>query len=220
MRLGDKTMRRAVVATVALTVVLGAILLMQDELPPAPPVQSSAVTLPKDTQIGGPFSLVDHRGRAVSERDYAGRYLLIYFGYTFCPDICPTELQTMGDALDSMGEAAESVQPIFITIDPERDTVALLADYVGNFHPRLVGLTGSAEQIARAAKTYGVFYAKEPPADGAAAGEGKDYFMSHSSYIYLMGPDGRMRLLLRRGADPDEMARQIKNAMNGAGSGS
>ncbi|MBT3532302.1 MAG: redoxin domain-containing protein [Rhodospirillaceae bacterium] len=134
--------------------------------------------------IGGPFELVDHQGRKVRDSDYRGSYLLVMFGYTFCPDVCPTELQLITEAMELLGPEASKVQPLLITVDPERDTAEILADYVGNFHPAIIGLTGSVEQVKSAARAYKVFFAK-----GEADSEG-DYFMDHSSFIYLMSPDG------------------------------
>ncbi len=136
--------------------------------------------------IGGPFAMTDHRGRPVTDADFRGKYLLIYFGYTYCPDVCPTELGVMARALDLLGPAADKVQPLFVTVDPERDTAAHLSDYVGLFHPRLVGLTGTAEQVRGIARAYRVYYAKAPQKDGKP----EDYLMDHSSFLYLMGPDG------------------------------
>jgi protein SCO1/2 len=138
--------------------------------------------------IGGPFSLTDQSGQRRSEADLKGRYALVYFGYTYCPDICPTSLSTMTQGLDLLAEQApdkaQAVLPVFVTVDPERDTVAALASYAEHFHPRLLALTGTPEEVAAAAKAYRIFYQKvEEP--GAS-----DYLMDHSSVIYLMGPDG------------------------------
>jgi len=160
-------------------------------------------------EIGGPFTLVSHTGRTVSDADFRGSYLLVYFGYTYCPDVCPTTLRDIGLALDALGADAERVQPLFITIDPERDTVAVLADYVGAFHPRLIGLTGTAEQVARAAKAYGVFYAKVESKD-----KSEPYFMNHSAFTYLMGPDGRYLTVFPYGTKPKAMAAAIRNFLN------
>lgn len=135
--------------------------------------------------VGGPFTLTDQNGRKVSEKDFLGRYMLVFFGFTYCPDICPTELQVMTAALDAMGPGAEKIQPVFITIDPERDTPEVMKAYVENFSPRLIGLTGTPEDIAAVAKAYRVYYAKAP---NQASPE--SYLMDHSSIIYLMGPDG------------------------------
>jgi protein SCO1 len=136
--------------------------------------------------VGGPFSLVDPAGKTVTDQDFRGRYMLVFFGFTHCPDICPAELQVMSQALDQLGDKASEVVPIFITLDPERDTPEAVGAYVKNFGPRIVGLTGSPEAIAAAAKAYRVSYAK------AGNEENKDnYTIDHSALAYLMGPDGQ-----------------------------
>jgi protein SCO1 len=140
--------------------------------------------------IGGPFALTDQDGRPKSSGDFRGRYTLIYFGYTTCPDICPTELTKMGAALAGFEKLdaarGKQVVPLFITVDPERDTAAALKQYVPNFHPRMVGLTGSPEQVAAVMTAYRT-YAKKTLAPSDAP---QDYLMDHTSLIYLMGPDG------------------------------
>ena len=162
-----------------------------------------------EVQIGGAFSLTDHTGRRVTEKDFRGRYMLMFFGYTSCPDVCPTELQVMTAALEALGPAAERITPVFVTIDPARDTVERVASYVANFHPRMVGLTGTAEEIRAMAKTFRVYYAK---AQGAAegGGEGDDYLMDHSSIVYLMGPDGRFVAHFAYGTKPEAMAKRLR----------
>jgi protein SCO1/2 len=136
--------------------------------------------------VGGPFSLTDQNGKRVTDQDFRGKYMLIFFGYTYCPDVCPSELQVMSAALDQLGPEADKIQPIFITIDPARDTPETLKVYVSNFHPRLIGLTGSESEIAAAATAYRVYYAK------AKGTEDKpDYLMDHGTILYLMGPDGK-----------------------------
>ncbi len=157
--------------------------------------------------VGGPFSLVDHTGKRVSEKDFLGRYMLVFFGYTYCPDICPTELQVMTAALDSMGAAADPIQPLFITVDPARDTPQVLADYVGNFGPKLIGLTGSPAEIATVAKAYRAYYAK------AGAGGTEDYLMDHSSTIILMGPNGRFVKYFTYTTDAAALAVALKEAL-------
>jgi protein SCO1/2 len=139
----------------------------------------------------------------VTEKDYAGRWMLVYFGYTFCPDVCPTELGTMAAALDAMGTAGEKVVPVFISVDAQRDTPAHLKDYVSGFHPRLQGLTGTPEQVAEVARRYRVYYAKVQRPDMT------DYLMDHSSFIYLVGPDSRVRALFRPEMRPEDMAAAI-----------
>jgi cytochrome oxidase Cu insertion factor (SCO1/SenC/PrrC family) len=133
--------------------------------------------------IGGPFTLIDHTGRVRSDREFRGKLVIVYFGYTFCPDVCPADLMAITQALDALGAAAESIQPIFITLDPERDT-KVLGEYVSAFHKSLIGLTGSLEDIRRVANAYKAFYAKVP---GPREGE---YAIDHSGVIYLMGRDG------------------------------
>ena len=135
--------------------------------------------------IGGPFTLTDQNGTTVTDASFRGKYMLVFFGYTYCPDVCPTELQVMTRAIQSMGAAGEKITPIFVSIDPERDTPEVLKSYVENFDPRMVGLTGSAEQVAVAAKAYRVYYARAGKTGTA------DYLMDHSSIIYLMDPQGR-----------------------------
>jgi len=145
--------------------------------------------------IGGPFELVAHTGETVTDRTYRGKFMLVFFGYTYCPDICPVELQVIADALDILGPKAEAIQPIFISVDPERDTPKVLADYVAAFHPRLVGLAGTKQQVTAAAKAYrAVFYKARDTSessDGKDDGDDTDYLMNHTSYTYLMGPDGK-----------------------------
>ncbi len=142
----------------------------------------------KGARIGGPFTLTDQGGREVSERDFAGTYRIVYFGFTSCPDVCPTDLQRIAQALRALEKSdpriAAEVQPIFVTVDPERDTPAVMKRYVSAFHPRIVGLTGTPEQVADAARRYGIFYAKE---EQAGAG---GYTMSHNRIVYLFGPKG------------------------------
>jgi protein SCO1/2 len=155
--------------------------------------------------IGGPFSLIDQTGQPVTDKTYAGRYQLIYFGYTFCPDACPTELQIMAQAIETLGPNGGKVQPIFITIDPARDTPKQLANYVPQFDKRLVGLTGSPQQIADVAREFKVYYAK---ADDTPA-----YAMNHSSFVYLMNPEGRFLTVFPSDMDGDKMASEILTYM-------
>jgi protein SCO1/2 len=134
-------------------------------------------------QIGGPFTLTDHTGRLRSDGEFRGKLMIVYFGYTFCPDVCPTDLQAITQALNALGPLAAEVQPIFITIDPERDT-KVLADYVSAFHPSLVGLTGSPAEIRKVANSYKAFYTR---VSDERTGE---YSIDHSGVIYLMGRNG------------------------------
>ncbi len=155
--------------------------------------------------VGGPFELTDQTGRARTERDFRGKLMLVYFGFTYCPDICPTDLQAIGLALDKLGKDGESVQPLFITVDPARDTAEHLAQYVPMFHPRLIGLTGSAEAIRKAADAYKVCYAKIPL--GKAA---DDYTVDHTAFIYLMDRDGEYLGFFPPGTSADRMVEIIR----------
>lgn len=163
--------------------------------------------LQAEMDIGGPFQLIDQHGKPVTDKTFRGQYMLIYFGYGFCPDVCPTELANIAAALDALGPKAENVAPIFITVDPERDTPEFLADYVVNFHPRLIGLTGTPENIKAAAKAYKVYYGKAKKPGEA------EYLMDHTSFVYLMGPDGRFLFLFRGHTDPKTIADTIARFM-------
>jgi len=148
--------------------------------------------------VGGPFALIDHTGTVRTDVDFRGKLLLLYFGFTYCPDLCPTDLQSIGLAINQLGMAGESVQPVFVTLDPERDTPQHLANYVALFHPRLIGLTGDASSIRQAARAYKVYYAKVPTA-------GTDYTVDHSGYIYLMDRAGQYLGFFPPGTPPDRM---------------
>jgi protein SCO1/2 len=155
--------------------------------------------------VGGPFELVDAAtGRQITAQSFPGKWLLVFFGYTHCPDVCPTTLSNMADAMTEVGPLAAQVQPLFITVDPDRDTPAVLVDYTAAFDPRIVGLSGTATQIAAAAKDYRVYYAKRVIGD--------DYFMDHTSAIHVMRPDGTPAAIFLPTAGPDDMARQIAQA--------
>lgn len=145
-------------------------------------------------RIGGPFTLTDQDGKQRSWADFEGRYRLVYFGYTYCPDVCPLDLQHIAQGLrlfeKRAPDRAAEIQPIFITVDPERDTPAAIGNYVAAFHPRLIGLTGTPEQIATVAKSFAIVYSKERP-KGAA-----DYLVSHTRTPYLFGPKGEPLVML------------------------
>jgi protein SCO1/2 len=158
----------------------GAALLVLTRGASGPSVETSGKAL-----IGGPFSLVDQTGKTVTDQDFRGRYMLVFFGFTHCPDICPAELQVISASLDELGPKAAEVVPIFITLDPERDTQAAMGDYVKNFGSRFVGLTGSPEAISAAAKAYRIAYSKFQEDKTKS-----DYSIDHSALAYLMGKDG------------------------------
>ncbi|HEV2569906.1 SCO family protein [Sphingomonas sp.] len=159
-------------------------------------------------RIGGPFSLVNQDGRAVTDRDYAGRYRLMYFGYAYCPDVCPVDLQKLMAGYAQLEKTepsvAAKVAPIFVSVDPERDKPATLKQYVSAFHPKLTGLTGTPEQIAATAKAYAIIYSKEeqPGASG--------YLMNHSRLAYLFGPDGKPIALIPHDGTPEAIATELK----------
>jgi len=154
--------------------------------------------------IGGPFTLTDQTGKRVTDKDFAGKYMLIYFGYTFCPDVCPTTLGIIAEALDGLTPAQQDkVVPIFITVDPERDTPEVLAAYVVNFHPKLIGLTGSIDDIKAVVKAYKTFFSKT-----GDTGNGT-YTMNHSSYTYLMGPDGAYVTVFGHNTTSQEMTKKL-----------
>jgi cytochrome oxidase Cu insertion factor (SCO1/SenC/PrrC family) len=137
--------------------------------------------------IGGPFELIDQNGKLRRDTEFRGKLLIVYFGYTSCPDICPADLQQIGLAVEHLGEAGGAVQPLFITIDPERDTPEVLARYVPAFHPRLIGLTGTLEQITAVAGSYKAYFAKYQPPGGGP------YVMDHTGFIYLVDATGKYR---------------------------
>jgi cytochrome oxidase Cu insertion factor (SCO1/SenC/PrrC family) len=170
-----------------------------------------AQTSAGEALIGGPFTLTDQHGKEVTEKDFAGRYMLIYFGYTFCPDICPTSLTVMAAALDRLPQQqAEQVVPVFITVDPARDTVEQLAAYAPLFHPRLVALTGSEDEVREAARAWRVYY-HVPDEEGDA------YLVDHSTFVYLMGPDGSYRTHFGIDASPEAMAEAIGEEIAASG---
>jgi protein SCO1/2 len=160
-------------------------------------------------QLGGPFTLENSDGKPVTDRDFRGRYMLVYFGYTFCPDVCPTTLNAVADAMERLGPRARKVQPLFITIDPRRDTPSVMKQYVAAFGHDIVGLTGSADQVAAAAKAYRVYFAEHRTGPGP-----DDYSMDHSSILYLMGPDGRFIAPIRADASGEEIAKTIGGLMS------
>jgi protein SCO1 len=152
--------------------------------------------------VGGPFTLIDQTGRQRSDTEFRGKLMVVYFGYTSCPDVCPTDLMAITQALDALGPAAEAVQAVFITIDPERDT-KVLADYLAAFHRSLVGLTGSPEEIRRVANSYQAFYAKVPDERG-------DYSIDHTGVIYLMGRNGEYLGFMPPQTNPDRLTEVLR----------
>lgn len=166
-----------------------------------PPLQGAA--------IGGPFTLTDQDGRQVSDRDFAGRYRITYFGFTYCPDVCPTDMQTIAQGLRLFEQEhpalAAKVQPVFISVDPGRDGPAELKQFVSAFHPRLVGLTGTPQQIAAVAKSHGIYYARQEPAKDAVG-----YNVDHSRVATLFGPDGKPIAILPHDQGPEAIAAELE----------
>jgi protein SCO1/2 len=148
--------------------------------------KGSAQTANSPVTIGGQFTLTAADGAVVTEQTYRGKWLLVFFGFTSCPDTCPTALLDIAAALEKLGPAADKVQPLFITVDPQRDTPVVIGDYTRSFDPRIIGLTGTPEQIAAVAREYGAYYAPRKIGPGP-----EDYVMDHSSYLYLMDPEGK-----------------------------
>jgi cytochrome oxidase Cu insertion factor (SCO1/SenC/PrrC family) len=154
--------------------------------------------------IGGPFTLTDQTGKRVSDQDFRGRFMLVFFGFTNCPDVCPTALQVMSAALNKLGPKADRFVPIFISVDPERDKPAELSSYVQSFYPRLIGLTGSPEEINAVVKAYRVYVRKTEDPKSTAG-----YTFDHSSLIYVMGPDGAYRTHFSHTTDADALAQRL-----------
>lgn len=163
--------------------------------------------LPLASLFGGPFQLVDHNGKPKSDKDFRGKFMLIYFGYTYCPDICPLNLQEMAFALEALGADAKKVQPIFISIDPGRDTPADLKEYVANFDGDFIALTGSEAQIQAVARSYRVHRRKVILPDQETE---NDYLVDHSSITHLVGPDGKFRTLFPHNTKGVVMAERMR----------
>jgi cytochrome oxidase Cu insertion factor (SCO1/SenC/PrrC family) len=153
--------------------------------------------------VGGPFTLTDQAGHTRSDSEFRGKLMVVYFGYTYCPDVCPADLMAITQALDALGPAADGIQPVFITVDPERDT-KVLADYVAAFHPSLVGLTGSTEEIRKVANSYKAFYVKVPD---ERSGE---YSIDHAGVIYLMGRNGEYLGFMPPQTGPDRLTEVLR----------
>jgi protein SCO1/2 len=159
-------------------------------------------------RIGGPFRLIDAgSGRVVTDRDFHGKWLMIYFGYAHCPDACPVTLANMAGAMQELGPLAAQIQPIFISVDPERDTPPVLADCVSAFDNRIIGLSGGSDAIAATAKAFRVTYIKRSTGD--------DYTIDHTATVYVMDPDGRYATSILPSADSSDMAKQMRKLLSG-----
>ena len=157
-------------------------------------------------QIGGRFTLVDDNGKPFTDAQLAGKWHLVFFGYTHCPDICPTALNDLSLALDQLGGEEKEVSIVFISVDPERDTPAVLKSYVQSFSGPIIGLTGTSQEVALAAREYHVYYAKHPTAGGG-------YDMDHSAVIYIMDPQGRFTATFGPDDNPDRMAARLRKLL-------
>jgi protein SCO1/2 len=202
-----RNIRILLASAISLVVIAGGRLAALMLIPAGPQITRSmtgAISLAG--AIGGPFTLTATDGRKVTDRTYQGKWQLIYFGYTSCPDACPTALSNMGVALVRLGAEAGAVQPIFITVDPQRDTREALADYLKSFDPRIVALTGTQDQIAAVVKEYRVYVS-------AHSEEGSGYTVDHSSLYYLINPDGKFVGVLHGDLSGDEMADRLRDSM-------
>lgn len=196
----------ALILAVAAVALGGRYYLLSGNDTAAPGVASPAAEGAQKQVIGGPFTLTDSHGKTVTEASFAGKYMLVYFGYTYCPDVCPTSLQTMAAALRQLSpQAAAKIAPVFISVDPARDSPEHIGQYVDYFYPGMVGLTGTEEQVAQVARTYRVYYAKVPNKDG----DPNAYLMDHSAITYLMGPDGAFISHFPHDVTPEKMAAKL-----------
>lgn len=197
--------RLLVVAAVAVIAIVGALAIARHFSPGGDATGGTESA----ASLGGPFTLTDQNGKRVSDTDFRGKYMLVYFGYTYCPDICPLSLVRNADALRMLGEQAERIVPIMITVDPERDTSEHLKDYVAVFDPRLVGLTGTADEIKAVAKEYRVYYAKVTP----KGTDPDNYLVDHSGFSYLMDPDGHFVQFFRHDMSAEDMAERLRKIL-------
>jgi protein SCO1/2 len=166
---------------------------------------------PGEVPIGGPFTLTAHTGERVTAEDLKGKFALMFFGFTNCPDVCPTTLADVAETMDLLGDEAEAVQPVFVTLDPERDTPEALRSYVNAFDPRILGLTGTTEEIKKMADTFRIAYGKE------AEDANGNYSISHQANTYLMSPEGNFMIHFSFGTPPETMAKVIRQAIDAHG---
>ena len=192
-----------VIAVVAVLIGAGILYL---SLEPKGPVSG---VLSGQPAVGGPFQLVDAHGHVVTDKDFLGAPVLVFFGYTFCPDVCPTELQTLSAAVDRLGDPGKAIRILFVTIDPDRDTPSVIGDFAANFGPHVIGLSGSPEQIAAAAKAFGVYYQKVPLQE--AQGE---YAMDHSTAVYALDKDGKLAAIFSNDQNAEQIAASLKKLLN------
>ena len=201
-------MRNAVMALAGLAfVALAAAAIFLALKEPDGPLSPAAINI-AGAEIGGPFALTDHTGARISSAELIDGPVLIYFGYTFCPDVCPVDVTVMASAVDLLAEQGFDVTPVFITIDPARDTPEALAYYAEAMHPRMIALTGTGDEVKAAAAAYKVYYQRVDLEDSAA-----DYLMSHSTFTYLVTPEG-LKGLFRNNFPPEEMAGEVARILS------
>ncbi|QQG36492.1 MAG: SCO family protein [Micavibrio aeruginosavorus] len=195
----------------ALLVILASVLFMtlKSTIPAAPATRTSAsaATTAGVEGLGGSWTLIDHNGQTVSDKDLTGSFRLMFFGFTFCPDICPTEIKRLSLVLQGLGDDATRIKPLFVTIDPERDTPTVLKEYLSRFDERFIGLTGSVDQIRHMEEIFKVYSAKS--ADPGLT----DYTMNHSALVYFIAPDNRVLHLFHSKETPEQMVGTIRRAM-------
>lgn len=158
--------------------------------------------------ITAEFSLVSHAGEPVTQENFRGQWLLIFFGFTHCPDVCPTTLNDISEVMDALGAKAREVQPLFVTVDPERDTPVAMAEYVSAFHPRIIGLTGSTQQVKQAAKNFRVYFQKVVQAEVADG-----YSMDHSTLLFLLNPDGGLETFFTYATPPEDIVARLEEIL-------
>jgi protein SCO1/2 len=197
--------RFAIVASVLLVILAGGSLVVMQRMAE----RAGGGTASGTVSIGGPFTLVEGSGKTVTEQDFQGKWLLVFFGYTHCPDVCPTTLNTVANALDELPAAdRDKVRALFVTVDPDRDTPAVMQDYVAGFaNPLIIGLSGSDRQIEGAMKAYRVYAAKHPEGDG-------EYSMDHSAFVYIMNPEGSYQTHVGFDIQPDELAKKLEGLVS------
>lgn len=214
----DKLRKIIIVDTIAVIVIIVGIFVYMGQKDNASDTAQTSAAASSQVQnydgadIGGSYTLINQDGETVSNNTYAGSYKLMFFGFTFCPHICPTELQKMAATLKILDKDGEKILPVFITTDPERDTPDVMKEYVEQFHPRLIGLTGSMEQVKHIQDEFRVYAAK------AQDPEMSEYTMNHSSYMYLMGPNDKLLGLYSDSETPSAIAENIKAVLKANGS--
>jgi protein SCO1/2 len=205
-------------APVLLAVVLaaaaaGAWLYLRDDVPAAGTREGAARLMSElmsgKGPVGGPFTLTDQAGARRSLAHFRGKLVLLYFGFTYCPDVCPTDLLAMGNLIRSLGPAGDQVQPVFVTLDPARDKPEMLRAYVASFHPRFVALTGTEDEIRRVATSYKVYFEKVKP-PGAST-----YLIDHTAYVFLLDREGRFVSLFPPGTPQERMAVMVREQLKG-----